>query len=93
MKLQPFNRSILVEVPSPKEDKPSDSFVLVPDGVGQQPFTVVKVLSVSANGSKLIQNSDFIVVHTAMIDSIDIDGNTFNVVPETAVVAKVLDPV
>ena len=86
----PLNKLVLIErVHSPKKTKSVGGFV-VPEDSMQSRYCVVKVLRCSdiAKNDLMIAEGDLIVVQTALIDEIRFDDETYHVISENGIVAR-----
>ena len=85
--LVPFNRHLLVE-PLSGAGEQEPSVVLVPDSVTLKPaYSLVKLLAVAPDCEKFNGSiGHTLLVNSNMVEEIEVEGNTYNIVLENHVV-------
>ena len=81
MNFEPRNRHLLVmKVEKEEGQQPS---VLVPDGYANtEEYTLLKVLDLSPDCSKVARKNEKVIVPTHLIQDVEVDGENFSIVLE-----------
>ena len=81
MKFEPRNRHLLV-IKIEKEEE-EETNVLLPEGYKKaEEYTLLKVLDLSPDCSKVARKNEKVIVPTHLIQDVEVDGENFSIVLE-----------
>ena len=81
MKFEPRNRHLLVMKIEKEEEEETN--VLLPEGYKKtEEYTLLKVLDLSPDCSKVARKNEKVIVPTHLIQDVEVDGENFSIVLE-----------
>lgn len=93
MKFYPKNRHLFVEPIELRPTKKSDEgvFAIPDEELPRSQYVTVKLISKSPESTFSVSENQTLVVLSHQVNKIEIGGETFSVVPESAVVGVLVD--
>ena len=93
MNVKPINRNLLIEIPEDEPEEQSSTFLLPQSYKKKETerFTLVRIVDISDDCEKFHQyhTGKHCVVETTMINEINIESQTYNIIAENYVVLVV----